>query len=76
MNPQVGAVLRLAPLAQWLAGHGLQGADLEAKGELLVLRLPAELRFRLLADPALRAEAVSQGKALGFTRVALDLPLE
>ncbi len=76
MNERLAAGLRLAPLAQWLAAQGLAGADLEAKGDLLIVRLPPDLRGRLLGDEALRREAISQGKALGFARVALDLPLE
>ena len=76
MNPQLSSGLRLAPLVQWLAGQGLPGADLEVKDQLLVLRLPPEHRRRLLADEALRRAVVSQAKALGFSRVALDLPPE
>lgn len=75
MNGLFATATRLAPFAQWLAAQGLHGADLEAKGDLLILRLPPELRSRLLGDEPLRRETVSQGKALGFSRVALDLPL-
>lgn len=71
----MAAAAKLMPLAHWLAGQGLSGADLEAKGDLLVVRLPAESRGRLLGDEALRREAVSRAQALGFSRIALDLPL-
>jgi len=58
-----------------MAARGLTGADLEVKGDILIVKLPPESRGRLLAEPALRDELVAQGKALGFSRVALEISL-
>ena len=76
MSARLAAAARLVPLAHWLAAQGLAGADLEAKGDLLIVRLPPAGRARLLREKDLRGQVVSQGKGLGFSRVALDLPLE
>lgn len=73
MNEKLTVGLRLAPLVEILAKEGLSGADLEVDGDILILRLPPESRSRLLQEGALRGRVVSLGKALGFSRLALDL---
>lgn len=73
MSGQLGSAIRLAPLVQWMAARGLTGADLEVKGDLLVVEVPPESRRRLLTEAALREQLVVQGEALGFSRVALEL---
>ena len=73
MSGQLGAGMRLAPLVQWMTERGLTGADLEMNGDLLIVKLPSESRSRLLADATLRDALVAQGKALGFSRVVLEV---
>ena len=73
MNEQLAAGLRLSPFVEALSREGLSGADLEVDGDILILRLPAESRSRLLRDGALRDRLVSLGKALGLARLAIEL---
>ena len=73
---RLDSAIRLAPLVQWMAARGLTGADLAVKGEFLVIKLPTESRGRLLQESALRDEIVARGKALGFSRVVLEITAE
>ena len=52
---------------------GLETAQLQEEGDLLVIRLPAAAQGRLLADETLRKDLAVQARALGFSRIALEI---
>ncbi len=60
-------------LLAWLTESGFPSAQWEIKERLLILRLDASNRRRLLADANLRQRLVDRAKALGFSRVALRI---
>ena len=66
-------LVQLDPLLAWFAAAGFAGAQLEAQGTLLIVKLPPADRTRLLADNDLRRNLVSQARSLGFSRIALEL---
>ena len=66
-------------LSSFLAGlseAGLPGADLEVREDLLLLKLAPDLKSKLLTDSVLRQKLVAQARALGFSRLCLELPSE
>ena len=63
-------------LGRWLAQRGFPDAFLEPSGEILILHLSAQNRSRLFAEAELRRQIVAQARAIGFSRVALELPEE
>ena len=63
----------LEPLVEWLTQAGFTEAQLESQEDLLVVKLDAAGRNRLLADSDLRSRWVTQARAVGFSRIALDL---
>lgn len=62
----------LDPLLQWLNEQGFSDAQLEARGDLLIVKLSAALRTRLLKSTLLREQVLARVKDSGFARVALD----
>ena len=67
---------RVRILAMWLEEQGFPQVLLKPDGEILILRLSAQNRSRLLVDPNLRRQIVSRGRAIGFSRIALELSFE
>ena len=67
--------LLFGPLIAWLAQAGFPSAEFESQGDLLVVKLDPAGRNRFLAGLDLRSRFVIQAKALGFSRVAIDLTL-
>jgi len=61
------------PLVGWLAQAGFPNAEFESQGDLLIVKLDASGRSRLLADSDLRNRFVAQAKAFGFSRVVTSL---
>ncbi len=58
---------------EWLAETGFPDAQLEELGGLLVIKLNAQDRGRLLADPALRDRVLAAAHSHGFSRAALEI---
>ena len=58
---------------KWLVEAGLPEAELEIQGDLLIIKLPPASRVHLLSDPVLRESLTSHARALGFSRIALEL---
>ena len=65
--------LLLGPLSAWLAQAGFPSAEFESQGDLLIVKLDPAGRSRLLADPDLRDRFITQSRAVGFSRVVLEL---
>ena len=65
--------LQFQTILDWLVDHGFQQASLESEGSLLIIKLPASDRNRLLSDSAVRERLVTAVRQCGFTRVALEL---
>ena len=65
--------LLLGPLSAWLAQAGFPSAEFESQGDLLIVKLNPSGRSRLLSDADLRDRFVTQSRAAGFSRIALDL---
>ncbi|MBI3614971.1 MAG: hypothetical protein HY211_00465 [Candidatus Omnitrophica bacterium] len=71
MSGQHVALLDL--IVKQLNEAGLSDTALDPQGDILVVKLPAAGRARLLADPALRRDLVHQARILGFSRLTLEL---
>ncbi len=63
----------LDTLKQWFSDAGVSSAQLERQDKLLIVKAASDERSRLLSDSTLREGLVGQAKALGFSRVALEL---
>lgn len=57
----------------WIVEAGFPEAQLEEFAGLLVIKLSAQDRARLLADPALRDRVIAAGKSHGFSRCAIQI---
>ncbi len=60
-------------LAGSLAEHGFPSVVFEPEGDLLIVRLSAAEQDRLLSNESLRSDLVRRARALGFSRLALEL---
>ncbi len=64
----------LNPLLARFSQAGFPEVRFEVRGDLLVIQLSQPSRSRLFADSVLRREIVAQAQALGFSRIAVELP--
>ena len=65
--------LLFGPLIAWLAQAGFPNVEFESQGDLLIVKLDPSGRSRLLSDSDLRDRFVTQSRAVGFSRVVLEL---
>ncbi|MCM8811961.1 MAG: hypothetical protein NC910_02805 [Candidatus Omnitrophica bacterium] len=61
------------PVLKRLEEAGFCQVEVEVEENILILKLPAQERSRLLMDQVLRESLTAQTKQLGFLRLTLEL---